>query len=48
MRTNNYYIKEEHQVLGRVIKFWLRFTFGNFKEKVKKVEGAYIDDLKTF
>jgi len=48
MRTDNYYIKEEQQELGRFIKFWLRFTFGNFKERVKEVDEAYTDDLKTF
>ncbi|MCK9303946.1 MAG: outer membrane beta-barrel family protein [Bacteroidales bacterium] len=48
MHTDNYYIKEEHQELGRTIRFWLRFTFGNFKERVKGVDGAYSDDLKKF
>jgi len=48
MRTDNFYIKEEHQELGRTISFWLRFAFGNFKERVKGVEKAYSDDLKTF
>jgi 5-hydroxyisourate hydrolase-like protein (transthyretin family) len=47
MRTDNYYIKEENQEPGRVIKFWVRFTIGNFKERVKAVEGAYSDDIKT-
>jgi len=48
MRTDNFYIKEEHQELGRIIRFWLRFTFGSFKERVKGVDGAYSDDLKKF
>jgi hypothetical protein len=47
MRTDSYYIKDEHQEQGRVFKFWLRFTFGRFDKKVRGVEGAYLNDVKT-
>ncbi len=46
MQSDNFYLKDQHQEAGRIIKFWVRFNFGHFNKKVRSVEGGVTDDIK--